>query len=94
MSASESAGIGTAAKAGAGTAAAGAVTEVTVGLDRAAQAAGDVLRGIFGGLPWQMSPSEIVDAVTGGGQGADAAGNAAVLAADWLLTALQHGVVG
>lgn len=46
------------------------------GLDRAAEAAGDTLRGIFGGLPWEMSPSEIVDAVTPGGAGSasDAAG--------------------
>lgn len=54
------------------------------GLDIARQAAGDVLRGIFGGLPWEMSPSEIVDAVTPqfvdnliGGGAADAAGQAA-----------------
>jgi hypothetical protein len=34
------------------------------GLDRASQAAGDTLRGIFGGLPWEMSAGEIVSAVT------------------------------
>lgn len=33
------------------------------GLDRAEAVAGDVLRGIFGGLPWEMSPGEIVRAV-------------------------------
>lgn len=33
------------------------------GLDRAEAAAGEVLRGIFGGLPWEMSPGEIVRAV-------------------------------
>lgn len=47
-------------------AAGGAVAGAVVGLDRAAQVAGDVLRGIFGGLPWEMSASEIVDAVAGG----------------------------
>lgn len=36
------------------------------GLDVAGRVAGDVLRGIFGGLPWEMSPGEIVHAVTGG----------------------------
>lgn len=40
------------------------------GLDMAAQAAGDVLRGIFGGLPWEMDPGAIVDAVTGALPGA------------------------
>lgn len=69
-----------AAKGGAvGTLAAGAVDVATgngfdqlrAGLDIASQAAGDVLRGIFGGLPWEMSPSEIVEAVTGGAGGAE-----------------------
>lgn len=34
------------------------------GLDRAEAAAGEVLRGIFGGLPWEMSAGEIARAVT------------------------------
>lgn len=33
------------------------------GLDKAEAAAGDVLRPIFGGVPWEMSADEIVDAV-------------------------------
>lgn len=54
---SEDAGLG---------AAAGAVGGAVVSnLEQATQAAGDVLRGIFGGLPWQMSWSEIVSAVSG-----------------------------
>lgn len=52
-------------KGGIGAVAGGAVTEATVGLDRAWQAAGDVLSGIFGGAPWSMSAGEIVDSVTG-----------------------------
>lgn len=54
------------------------------GLDKAAEMAGGVLNGIFGGLPWEMSASSIVDAVTGsGGSGAaDAAGQAAMLVVD------------
>jgi hypothetical protein len=63
----------TAAKAGGRGAVIAVVTEATVGLDRAAQAAGDVLTGIFGGLPWEMSPGEIVDAVAGGGGSASEA---------------------
>lgn len=56
--------------AGAG-AAGGAASAAVNGLDKAADAAGDALRSIFGGtLPWNMSPGEIVDAVTGGGQAA------------------------
>lgn len=54
-----------AAKVGAIGGAGGIAADVTVGLDRAAQAAGDVLNGIFGGLPWDLSPSAIVDAVMG-----------------------------
>jgi len=34
------------------------------GLSQAADAAGDVLRGLFGGLPWELSPDAIVDAVS------------------------------
>jgi len=60
------------AKGGLGAGAAAAVTEVTVGLDRAAQAAGDTLRGIFGGLPWEMAADAITNAVGGGGGGASA----------------------
>ncbi|EMA01820.1 hypothetical protein C437_15411 [Haloarcula vallismortis ATCC 29715] len=44
-----------------------AITEATVGLEKAASVAGDTLTGIFGGLPWEMSPDAIVDAVAGGG---------------------------
>jgi hypothetical protein len=66
---------GSLGKIAAGTGAAGVVTELTVGLDRAGQAAGGVLRGIFGGLPWKMTPGEIVDAVAGGlGEAAGQAG--------------------
>lgn len=54
-----------AAKVGAVGGAGGIAADVTVGLDRAAQAAGDVLNGIFGGLPWEMDPGAIVDAVAG-----------------------------
>ena len=61
-----------AAKGGAAGAAATAATEATVGLERAFAAAGDVLQGIFGGLPWEMDPFEIVEAVGGEG-GAEAA---------------------
>lgn len=57
-----------AGQAGGAGAVGGAVTEATVGLNKAASAAGDVLTGIFGGLPWEMSPSAIVDAVAGGTQ--------------------------
>ena len=42
------------------------LADATVGLERAAQAAGDVLRGIMGGLPWEMDPFSIVEAVGGG----------------------------
>lgn len=56
-----------AAKGGAVGAGIGAVAEnATNGLSRAAEAAGDVLRGIFGGLPWEMDASGIVDAVSPG----------------------------
>lgn len=41
--------------------------DMTVGLERATAAAGDVLRGIFGGLPWDLSPQSIIEAVGGGG---------------------------
>lgn len=34
------------------------------GLSRARAVAGDVLAGIFGGVPWEMGPDAIVDAVT------------------------------
>lgn len=51
------------ALAGGGTAGGVISIDKTIGLDRAAQAAGDVLGGIFGGLPWEMDPSAIVDAV-------------------------------
>lgn len=51
-------------------AAGGAAAGVTGGLKKAAGAAGDVLTGIFGALPWEMSPGEIVNAVTGGAAGA------------------------
>ena len=63
-----------AVKGGAAGAAATAATEATVGLERAAAAAaaGDVLQGIFNGLPWEMDPFEIVEAVGGEG-GAEAA---------------------
>lgn len=37
------------------------------GLSRASSAAGDVLRGIFGGLPWEMAADAITDAVASGG---------------------------
>lgn len=47
-------------------AATSAVTEATVGLDTAAAKAGDVLGGIFGGVPWELDPGAIVDAVAGG----------------------------
>lgn len=33
------------------------------GLDKAEDAAGEFLEPIFGGVPWEMSASEIVDAV-------------------------------
>lgn len=33
------------------------------GFDKAEAAAGEILRPIFGGVPWEMSASEIVDAV-------------------------------
>lgn len=59
-------------QAAAGATASAALTEATVGLEKAWQKAGDVLSGIFGGRPWEMSWQSIVDAV--GGQGADAAG--------------------
>jgi len=60
--------IESAAEAGKGALAglAGGAAAVGGGLEVAANAAGDVLRGIFGGLPWQMSSSEIVSAVTPG----------------------------
>jgi hypothetical protein len=41
-------------KGAAGGAGATIVTDATVGLERAASAAGDVLRSIFGGLPWEL----------------------------------------
>jgi len=55
-----------AGQAAAGIGGGAALTELTVGLDRASAAAGDVLTGIFGGLPWEMAPEAIVDAVGGG----------------------------
>lgn len=56
------------AKGSIGTAAGGAVTEATVGLDTAWQSAKGALSGIFGDTPpWEMSPGEIVDIVGGGG---------------------------
>lgn len=64
------------------------------GLDRASQAAGDVLRGIFGGLPWQMSPGEIVSAVTPdfienlGGGSAEGASEAAGMLVPYVLDLL------
>jgi hypothetical protein len=54
-------------------------TEATVGLSRAGEAAGGVLNSIFGGLPWDLSPGGIVDAVAGGG--GDAAAGAAGMVA-------------
>lgn len=58
----------TGAKGSIGTAAGGAVTEATVGLDTAWQSAKGALSGIFGGTPpWEMIPGDIVDAVSGGG---------------------------
>lgn len=39
-----------------------------VGLEKASAMAGEVLRGIFGAVPWELSWSEIVSAV--GGKGA------------------------
>lgn len=49
---------------GAGAGIAGTLAmDASGGLDVAGRVAGDVLRGIFGGLPWEMSPGEIVDAV-------------------------------
>lgn len=62
--------------AGAGTATGGAFGVADVmegnGLDRAREMAGSVLDGIFGFMPWEMS----------GGEVADAAGQAAVIAVD------------
>ena len=55
------------AAAGAAGAAGAVAADVTGGLERATAAAGDVLRGIFGGLPWSMDPTSIIEAVGGGG---------------------------
>jgi hypothetical protein len=69
-----------AGKAAIGTGAGAAATEVTVGLERAWQAAGDTLGGIFGGAPWELSPAEIVDAVGGGApEGASMVADAVVV---------------
>lgn len=43
----------------------GAVGAGAAGLGRAAEVAGGILRGIFGGLPWDMDPGAIVNAVAG-----------------------------
>lgn len=43
----------------------GAADSAAQGLSTASDKAGDVLEGIFGGLPWELSATEIVDAVTG-----------------------------
>lgn len=42
---------------------------IVEGLQTAAAKAGPVLRSIFGGLPWNMDPSSIIDAVVGGVSG-------------------------
>lgn len=64
----EAAGAKETAAGGVGAAVLAAAADVAEGsgLDKAAAAAGDVLRGIFGGLPWEMTPSEIVNAVANG----------------------------
>lgn len=53
-----------------GSAGAAATAQVTNGLERAKEVAGDTLRGIFGGLPWEMAGKAISDAVSGGGDAA------------------------
>lgn len=64
----------TAAATGAKAKAAGGAAAVFAGLDVATgkglDVAAGVLDGIFGGMPWEMSPGEIVNAVTGGASGA------------------------
>lgn len=50
---------------GPGDALGGVADSASQGLSTAKEKAGDVLEGIFGGVPWEMSPDSIVDAVTG-----------------------------
>lgn len=79
---------GTTAKAAGGASAVFAGIDVATGkgLDVAANVAGAVLEPIFGGLPWDMSPDAIVDAVTGGGGGN--ASEAATLVIDVAVTVI------
>lgn len=44
--------------------AAAAAGEVATGLGRAAQVAGDTLRNMFGGLPWEMGGQEVAEAAS------------------------------
>lgn len=44
-------------------AAGAAITDFAVGLERAAAVAGDILTGIFGALPWNLTGQETAQAV-------------------------------
>lgn len=71
-----------------GGAAGTAIADATVGLERAWSAAGGVLEGIFGGAPWDMAWTSIVDAVGGGG------GEAAAVIVPYALEFAAAGGVG